>query len=232
MRPLLLDRAIALAVPPVCACCRRDCEPRERICARCADELRGMPRGEVIPLAGIDDALAAFPYSGPARSIVMSLKFAGATALAETMAELMCERLPDWDEGVEWIVPAPAHPQRRRQRGFNQSLLLARALAAQSNTLVVDCLVRDGAARPQSELTRAGRLAMPPTSIKVDLRALRRAGAKSLAEIPTNVAVCDDVVTTGVTLEVCAHAISERQSGGSHRSIRSVTFASASTTRA
>jgi predicted amidophosphoribosyltransferase len=125
------------------------------------------------------------------------------------MAELMLPRLPPWALDARWIVPAPAHPARRRQRGYNQSQVLARALARATGARVIDCLVRAPLAPPQSELSRADRLKLPSAAISVDRDSL---GAID----PSEMLLCDDVITTGVTLERCAQALGAE---------RAVTFA-------
>ena len=174
-----------------------------------------------------DCAFAAFPYAGAARPLIAALKFGGAVAVAGEMAELMRPRLPSWFAEADWLVPVPAHPDRRRARGYNQSLLLARALATDTDLRVVDCLRRTAISPPQSQLTRAQRLALPRAAVTIDERALRQDGGKSLVMFPTKVVVCDDVVTTGVTLEVCAQAIREWHHPTGSVLIRSVSFASA-----
>ncbi|MFT4050341.1 MAG: hypothetical protein QM648_10990 [Solirubrobacterales bacterium] len=213
----LIRRVVALLAPPSCVVCRAPVGAEEWTCRRCGCELLGLPRGDS----------AAFEYAGPARAMVVALKFNGATALAGEMAGLMTRRIPEQLAGAEWIVPAPAHPRRRRVRGYNQSQLLAAELSRLTGARVLDCLTRAGGGSPQSELSRGERLAMQRNSIRVDPRALRRAGIDPLAEFPTNVVVCDDVRTTGVTLEICAQAIRERQPELGSEPIRAAVFASA-----
>jgi predicted amidophosphoribosyltransferase len=217
-----LDRATALIAPPKCAACAAATEPGVWICGRCRKELNAMGVGRS------DDAVfSAFSYEGVARPLVAALKFQGAVALAGGLAELMRPRLPEWFYEADWIVPVPAHPQRRRTRGYNQSLLLARALARETDARVVDCLRRSAIAPPQSQLTREKRLELPRRAIAIDERAFRQRRDNSLAEFPTKVVLCDDVVTTGVTLEVCVQAIRDWHHPTGLSLLRSVSFASA-----
>jgi predicted amidophosphoribosyltransferase len=218
----LIDRATALIAPPRCAACATATEAGVWICAGCRRELNGMGVGRTQV-----SSFAAFPYAGAARPLIAALKFQGAVAVAGEMADLMRPRLPNWFDETAWLVPVPAHPARRRTRGYNQSLLLAQAIARGTEMRVVDCLRRTAFAPPQSELSRAQRLKLPREAITVDERALRQSHPDSLAEFPTNVVVCDDVVTTGVTLEVCAQAIRERHHPTGSVLVRAVSFASA-----
>lgn len=218
----IVDRAVALIVPPHCAGCARQTDPGRWICAECRRALAAMPLGR-----RTESAASAFPYDGEVRPLIAALKFRGAVAIADELAELMRPRLPSWFEQADWVVPVPAHPARRRQRGYNQSLLLAKALARGIEAEVVDCLRRTTITAPQSQLTRAERLSFPQQAISIDERILRQHGRKSLAEFPTKVVLCDDVATTGVTLEVCAQAIRERHHPTGFSLVRAVSFASA-----
>lgn len=204
-----LLKGVALIAPPRCAGCGRTARPDRWICESCREDMLRSPAPPG----------AAFIYEGTARRTVAALKFNGATALAREMAGLMLLRCPELIEGADWIVPVPAHPSRARLRGYNQSRLLAAHLAALTRSSCVDCLVRPRGLRPQSELSRADRLALPRSAIR----------AHPLAEFPTNVVLCDDVSTTGVTLDVCVQAIRERLPETGHRQIRAVTFASTPT---
>jgi predicted amidophosphoribosyltransferase len=201
----LMDRAAALVAPPLCVACRKASDPGSRLCLQCRAALASMP-------VGLDrrDAFAAFPYEDRARLVVGALKFRQAPGVAGEMAELMLPRLPAWAIEAELIVPVPAHPARRRARGYNQSLLIARALAAGTGARVVDCLRRAPLAPPQSELSRAQRLRLPKSTFSV--------GGAGIESSTAAVLLCDDVTTTGVTFEACARALGST-------SVRSVAFA-------
>lgn len=224
LRREILDRAVALIAPPSCVVCRAGCLPGEWICGTCRGDLHRLGPG-----ARTDRRAAAFPYEGVARDLIAALKFSGAVAVADEMASLMIGRLPGWITDEAWVVPVPAHPSRRRVRGYNQSALLARRLAARTGATYLDCLVRTGTSPPQSELSRARRLAMPAGSVRFNPRAFRHQRGNSLALFPTNVLLCDDVSTTGVTLEICTSAICEGHPETGPRQIRAVTFASTPT---
>lgn len=214
MKTQLIDRAVALLVPPRCVACRGAAAAGRSVCRDCNRELNALPCGERDSFSA-----AAFPYEGVARQMVAALKFEGAVGAAGEMAEAIVERLPGHFGDATWIVPVPAHPSRRRSRGYNQSKLLAGELARLTGVSCIDCLMRQPAGRPpQSELSREARMALPRGEFKLAMR-------KSFPEVPTNVVICDDVRTTGVTLEVCAQAIRERQPESGSGQVRAVAFA-------
>ncbi len=220
MNPRAIQRLSALIAPPRCSGCGRSTDIDQWICTACRSSLTESPYPS--PRNGV---AAAFEYRGTAKTLVGALKFSGATALAAEMAELMVHRTGDWLAAAEWIVAAPAHPERRRARGYNQSLLLARAIAAITGARAAEWFIRDASRPPQSQLGRRDRLAFPAAAITLDRRALRQWGIESLAPLPTNVVVCDDVATTGITLELCTQAIRERQPEAGREPLRAVAFA-------
>jgi predicted amidophosphoribosyltransferase len=211
MRHRLLATAAALLAPPLCVGCRGATAPAELICPRCRRLLRALP----VPLARAGAPQAAFPHEGVARRLVAALKFHGAAGLAPELAALMRERLPAAALEADCIVPVPAHPLNRRRRGYNQSLLLARALAVAARIPVADCLTRAPSMPPQAGLGRAERLALPRT-------------AYSCAAPPAGrILLVDDVVTTGSTLARCSDALQSGAGSGAASLVRSVTFATA-----
>lgn len=126
--------------------------------------------------------------------MVHALKFGGRTAAADAMAAQMLANAPPGllAPGAS-LVPVPAHPARRRERGFDQAVLLARRLGRRARLPVVTALARSGAGRGQTGRGRRERLR------GVDVRATRRVAGR--------VVLIDDVHTTGATLHACALAL-------------------------
>lgn len=143
---------------------------------------------------GVDLAIAASPFDGPARRIVHGLKYARRLSLAEVAAAAMLRALPS-HETAEVVVPVPAGPWRWRWRGFDPAEEIACALAARAAIHMLACL-RRGRGRRQVGRRRADRLADPP-----------RVWAATAP--PRKVLVVDDVWTTGATLSACARALRE-----------------------
>lgn len=222
---LLAVRVVSLLAPPRCVVCRSPVAAGAILCGGCRSALVALPRGRRAPVRGaaLASHFAAFPMTSPARELVHALKYRSAVAAAPAMAAMMISRAPP---GLlapgSALVPVPAHPMRARARGYNQSALLAHALSRRQQLPVLDCLDRRRDGLPQTGMPRAMRLQMPTSDIRATGARFRLRG--EMRQFPTNVVLVDDVVTTGVTLEVCASAIRKRF--GSE--VRAVTFASTS----
>jgi ComF family protein len=112
------------------------------------------------------------------------------------------------------LVPVPLAPVRERERGYNQSALLARALAAQWELPVWDhALERVRATRTQTRLT--------PDERRGNVSGAFRVPEAATTELRgAHLMLVDDVVTTGSTLAACAAALF----GAGARVISMVTF--------
>lgn len=140
---------------------------------------------------------------GTADDVVHALKYGGWARAADGMAERMA-RLP-WPADVlaerGLVVPVPLAAARLRERGYNQSALLARSLAARwSLPMAEDAIVRRRATRTQTRLTPGERLANVRGAFRASDGAPRRLRG-------THVVLVDDVVTTCATLNACAAAL-------------------------
>jgi ComF family protein len=160
----------------------------------------------------------AWTGAGSASSIVHALKYQGWWKVADGMAERMA-RL-DWPADViaerNALVPVPLAPARERERGFNQSRMLADALARRWRLPVwARALERTRATTSQTRLTAEQRQDNVSNAFRAagDRREMRGA----------HVILVDDVVTTAATLVSCAAAL---HAGGA-RIVSLITFARA-----
>ncbi len=190
------------AQPPRCPVCW-ETQAQGVDCSRC--------RGQRPAFAG---ARSPYLYQGPARELVHALKYSYVSALARPMAALMADYLAE-EESIEadLLVPVPLWGRRRRVRGYNQSALLARELSRVCGL-------------PADERALSRRRDTPPQARSADAEARRRNVADAFRAEPARVEgrrilVIDDVMTTGATLDSCAHAL--RQAGAA--SVWALTFA-------
>jgi ComF family protein len=179
----------------LCGACDAELPRLERpLCPRCALE---SPRGELCgrclsQAPAYDATQAALAYEFPADALVQALKFRGELALAPLLAALLAERLRA--ERVDLVVPVPLSAQRLRRRGYNQAVEIARHLPGASLELARCERTRD--APPQIELPYEARRRNVRGAFRCD-------GSLDGA----TVAVVDDVMTTGATLDEIARTL-------------------------
>jgi ComF family protein len=139
--------------------------------------------------------------------VVHQLKYAGRRRAAARLAEALLE-----DPAArallatsDVLVPVPLHPRRLRERGFNQSALLAEEIARRTGrTVCPDALVRRVDTVPQAGLSASARR----RNVKNAFAVRRRASVAG-----KTVALVDDVVTTGATARACARSLAEAGAG-------------------
>jgi ComF family protein len=189
-------------LPPACAGCGRYgsilCHPCLRSLRRprdAADRFLAPDAGIVIGEA-LELALAAFAYEGPLRRALAGLKYGSAAKVAMPLADRAATSLAMLTElaADAALVPVPVHPDRLRQRGYNQAALLAAALARRRRLPVADLLERQRATTQQHRLDRAARLSNLRDAFAV----------RAHVRPPPVVILVDDILTTSATLEACA----------------------------
>jgi len=182
-------------LPTACPVCARAGPAPCEDCRALVTAAPGLP-----PPAGLDWCAALMAYEGVGREIVARLKYRNARSalpwIVGGLAALVEARGPCGFEVVTWV---PTTAARRRQRGFDQSRLLARGLAAR---LALPCrpLLHRLPGPPQTGADRAARLAGPRLTVR--------------GRPPPVVLVVDDVVTTGASLAAAAARL--RAAGTAH----------------
>lgn len=192
-------------IETACACGTPRPESSGRECGRCRRGLSPLSRG-----------LSLGYYAGPLRDAVLALKYAGRHRAADRLGVrlLAHARCLSILEDADLIVPVPLHPRRFKERGFNQSELLAAALTKTGRGRLSRCLVR---------------IRNTPSQTDLNARQRRRNVRDAFSTLPEPslagavVVLVDDVLTTGATLRECASVL--RKSGA--REVRSITVARA-----
>ncbi len=198
-------RALEDPPAPLCGSCLGMVAPLEGGCGRCGAP-RGSEAGRGCPTClslgpALESIRSAVWFQGPVPELVHAFKYRGMRRLSDWCAGLMLERpeLRALLERADWLAPVPLHPWRRWRRGYNQSTLLARALA-------------EATGRPMREdLLRRVRRTGSQTRLDPDQRRRNIAGAFRVSEEEVvrggTILLVDDVMTTGTTLHECAREL-------------------------
>lgn len=181
---------VTFIAPPFCIKCGTPFASQleeSHLCGRCLREM-----------TTYGTARAVYTFSGSIKRAVHAFKYQNKTSLAKTLIRLM-ERSPFRlkIDRYDTLVPVPLHTNRLRERGYNQSLLLAREIGRRYGVTVDETIlrrIRDSV--PQIELTGAER----QDNVK---------GVFSLGGDPAGkkILLIDDVFTTGATINECAKVL-------------------------
>lgn len=201
--------------PPRCISCGREgdflcgecCKKIPRIVAPFCDKC-GTPEtsGALCPScwkwrSKIDGIRSPFRFDGIIRQAIHELKYRNLRAISGFLAEFLFSYLQITSVPGEILVPVPLYPKRLRQRGYNQSSLIAEQLGRLAALPVAeDCLLRLKDGTPQARTATVGD------------RQRNVAGAFVCRDQRLNgiqVMLIDDVCTSGATLEACAVALKE-----------------------
>ena len=150
----------------------------------------------------IDGIRSVFRFDEVIRKAIHQLKYGNLKAISPCLAELLTDYLRSNPLPGEALVCVPLHPRRLKERGYNQSSLLARETGRRIDLPVIeDCLIRVKQARPQARA--------------VDVEERRRNVADAFVCRDEKVSgkqiiLIDDVCTSGATLESCATALKNK----------------------
>lgn len=183
-----LCAACTTALPwnhPACPCCALP-TPHGDLCGQC-----------LYTPPPVNVTHAAFVYGFPLERLVPRFKFHQDLAAGRLLAELMAQGLAS-AERPDALVPVPLHAARLRTRGYDQALELARPVArALGLPLLREVLQRTRPTTAQTRLDAVERR-----------RNLKAAFAVTPGTpLPGHVALVDDVMTTGATLESAARTL-------------------------
>ena len=200
---------------PFCQICSEALQPCLPPCAACGfPEIDGEPHvcvsqrtDPVVPIHALG------MYGGPMAEAIARLKYGGKSHFAARLGNLLAELALQRQLEFDCVVPVPLDSVRLRERGYNQSALLARVLTRRLNAMkgspaavlaFHDAIWRTQIRERQSRLSRQRRLTNLRDSFSANTKVLQ--GARIL--------IVDDVLTTGATVIECARAAMEVGSAG------------------
>lgn len=182
-------RTLSFIMPPVCPLCGR---PRSGGLL-CPDCIRWQ--------ANINGIRSPFRFEGVIQQAIYSLKYRNLRAIAPLLASMLHGYLTRNPLPGDVLVPVPLHKARLRERGYNQSALVAKELGKLTGLPVDDnCLVKFRKSSPQAK------------TASVEERKANVAHAfacRSNRLLDKKVILVDDVSTSGATLDSCAGVLKE-----------------------
>lgn len=211
----LINNLLSLFYPRLCVSCGDALQQNEHcICLNCMLHLPEtlFHKEHFNPLRIIFDgrvpveevtALMSYKKANRTQKILHNLKYKGQKEIGSVLGEYFGGQLLTEDRwrNVQYILPIPLHPKKQRKRGYNQSELIAKGLSkGMGIPYLSDVLIRSQFTETQ---TRKGRFA-------------RWQNVKEVFEVQhpekvahTHVLVCDDVLTTGATMEAAIRKLLE-----------------------
>jgi ComF family protein len=201
----------AWCLPPICILCHQPSDRPEDLCQGCKDDMPILPQtcprcaktfttlanpcGECLRKPPpFDAAFALFSYQKPVTKMIMDLKFQSGLVNANILGAWMGAAIRDtWYRTSplpEVIIPMPLHAKRLRERGFNQSLEIARPIAK----LLKLPLDLSSCARVKATAAQA----MLPAEQRV--RNIKNAFSAANSLAGRHIALLDDVTTTGYSM--------------------------------
>ncbi len=199
-----LHAALHFVYPPICLLCQQKHEQASMICPDCFTQLNDQAEctfknhpSDFYHIEGnlyFDGIYYFWEYTPEIQKIIHHLKYQEASKMGKLFGSIMAERFVP-ENPVDIIVPVPLHKTRQRERGFNQSELVAAEL---SKSLHV-----------KMDLNLLRRLAYTQTQTHLSARErqenLKDVFALSESEISgKTVLLVDDLITTGATVNACA----------------------------
>ena len=203
----ICDQALPAGQEAVCGACRQYVSPLAEDIPRCRKCGKPLEDEEEYCLdcqgkrTSYDYGYGAYLYDSRMQEAVGRLKYNGRKEYARIFAREMYERYGAWMKktGAQALIPVPVHRKRYRQRGYNQSALLARELSRYSGIPVwEDYLLRVRDTLPQKDLSPGERKQNLVGAFQIDPVQLE------LKPKPECVIIIDDIYTTGSTIDACS----------------------------
>ena len=178
------ERALPYLNAPLCLNCALPI-PSGELCGHCLSHPPKFTR-----------STALYAYTFPINKLIQQLKYGDQLALADTLASKLAERI-DHGRLPDIVIAMPLHPNKLRRRGYNQSLLLARKLAQELDIKLIThaCRrIRDTPSQSSLPFKERGKNMRNAFVCEVDLSGMK-------------VALVDDVLTSGASMDALAAAV-------------------------
>ena len=210
-----LHSILNLFYPRVCAACGESLlKDEETVCLKCRYLLSktGYELNPDNPLAQTFygrvkfhavTACFFFAKSGKVQHLIHELKYKGNIEAGVFLGQQLGETIKDAPlfQGIDYLIPVPLHPKREKQRGYNQSLMIAKGINEVTGIPIGDkYLIR--AVNTATQTKKSAEERYKNVKDIFEVRFSEELEGK-------HVLLIDDVLTTGATLESCAHQLED-----------------------
>lgn len=200
-----------LLYPPICGICEKI--NKDALCPKCNLELKKQAEVNILQKEEIEENIKKekyfeelmyiFKYEGQVRKLILDYKFNEKSYLYKTFVNFLLknEKIFENIKKYDKIIPVPISKKRNKERGYNQSMLIAEEIANKTNLeLVNNCLIKTKNIIEQSKLNKEDR----QQNIQ---------GVYSLQNerLITNkkILLVDDIYTTGSTVNECCKILQQ-----------------------
>ena len=209
----ILHDVVSLFYPYHCMICEKPfIESEQHICLDCLCDLpktnyhinKGNPARALFagyPQVNEVTAFLFFEKDGTTQKLIHSLKYYGNKNLAEFMGRIAARELQNYGfyASIESIIPIPLHPKKEKQRGYNQSGLIAKGISS-----VYGCEIENNVLRRVTNTKSQTRKTIYDRHVNVE-KIFEASGTEHL--FGKHVLLVDDVCTTGATASSCIEAL-------------------------
>lgn len=206
----------------VCISCGMDCDVENRryaLCTSCMGKFKFAPNICLkcgCEYNGIEDFCdmcknkkryfktnrSCFPYRDEAKDLILSFKFNSTPYKAKFISSFLIDKYLDENYNADIVTFVPMSKDRLRERGYNQSYLLAKSFAERMNMPLVDLLNKKNKVKKQEGLSYKERVKSAEDAFSIK--------KENISEMKGKVVlIIDDVFTTGSTMSVLSKILLE-----------------------
>lgn len=200
-----MEFLLNLIYPNVCGFCGKIC--KESLCKKCEIKWKNKMKDKLEDYTDNDNFtfskhLYIFSYQDEIRELLINYKFNEKAYLYKTLTQIILQskNIYEFLKQCDIIVPVPIHKNRRRQRGYNQSELIAKQLTKQVENLKLEkqILIKQKDIKPQSSLSKKERKENVKNAYKIEDKE---------KIIGKKIILLDDIYTTGNTVNECSKVL-------------------------
>lgn len=196
------EKILNLIYPKTCGICGKI--NQNSLCKKCEIDLKKQSEnqivkdGEEIENKYFNELMYIFKYEGQIRKLILDYKFNEKSYIYLTFVNFLLknQKIFENTKNYDTIIPVPISSKRQKERGYNQSLLIAKEISNQTKLkLVNNCLMKTKNIIEQSKLNKEDRIK--------NIQGVYELKNKQLIE-NKKILLIDDIYTTGSTVNECS----------------------------